>query len=298
LELKNHANIFLGQPAEEKNPRLLSPPLLFVKPPPRHHPTMASSSSANIPSSAPVVTVHHLNDSRSQRILWLLCELSVPFHLERYQRDRVTRLAPKALLDVHPLGKSPVITDAATGKVIIESGAITEFVVRRYGGGRLSPSKPNDDCDVGGKYDQYVMWLHYAEGSAMTPLLMKLFMSRCGEGGAALQPYIDSQIDNHLRFIDSSLANKTWLLSDPRGDGSGGGGGGGGGDDDDEASFSAADIMLSFVAEAARLSPTDTKYPNLVAWLQRCQARPAYKQALKIGGHYAFAPAELQQSTL
>src|SRR5580698_53231 len=137
-----------------------------------------------------MIVVHHLNDSRSQRILWLLEEMQVPYDIQRYQRDFVTRLAPPELRAVHPLGKSPVITD--NGRVIIESGAIIDYIIRHHGGGRLQPDPATP------AYDDYQQWLHFAEGSAMLPLLLKLYVGMLGEAGASLHPRIESEIANHL----------------------------------------------------------------------------------------------------
>ena len=125
-----------------------------------------------------MITVHHLNDSRSQRILWLLEELGLPYEIRRYQRDARTRLAPPALKAVSPLGKAPVITDG--GRLVIESGAIVDYLIRRHGGGRLQPDPAS------AAYDDYVQWLHYAEGSAMLPLMLRLYVGRLGEAGAPL----------------------------------------------------------------------------------------------------------------
>ncbi len=205
-----------------------------------------------------MLTLHHLNDSRSQRILWLLEELGLDYQIRSHQRDSQTRLAPPELLAVHPLGKSPLIEDGST--VVHESGAIVDYLVRRHGGGRLQPA-PDTPA-----YDRYQQWLHYAEGSAMLPLMLKLYVTRLGEAGAPLQPRIDSELANHLGFVDRSLQDREWLL---------------------DAGFSAADIQMSFVGEAAR--ELRRQHPNLDAWVRRCQARPAYRRALERGGPYAFA---------
>ena len=149
-------------------------------------------------------TVHHLNDSRSQRILWLLEELELPYEIKLYQRDAVTRLAPPELKAVHPLGKSPVLT--CDGATIIESGAIIDHVLRHQGAGRLMPAADSAD------YEAYVQWLHYAEGSAMLPLLMKMYTGMIGEGGAPLVPRIDSEIANHLGYLEASLEGRDWLV--------------------------------------------------------------------------------------
>lgn len=205
-----------------------------------------------------MLTVHHLNDSRSQRVLWLLEELGVPYEIKHYQRNATTRLAPPELLAVHPLGKSPVLTDA--GQTVIESGAIVDYIVRRHGGGRLQPGPDT------AAYDRYQQWLHYAEGSAMLPLMLRLYVGRLGEGGAPLAPRIHSEIANHIGFVNQSLQGRQWLVDD---------------------TFSAADVQMSFVGEALRdLRP---QYPHVEAWVRRFQARPAYRRALERGGPYALA---------
>jgi glutathione S-transferase len=206
-----------------------------------------------------MIVVHHLNDSRSQRILWLLEELNVPFEIKHYQRDAQTRLAPPELKAIHPLGKSPVITD--DGRVIIESGAIIDYIVRHYGQ-NLQPSVTSKD------YDEYQQWLHYAEGSAMLPLLLKLYVSRLGDAGAPLSPRIESELANHIGFVNSSLAGKEWLLG---------------------GEMTAADIQMSFVGEAASARTNRAAYPNIEAWVKRFQARPAYQKALVRGGPYVYA---------
>ena len=205
-----------------------------------------------------MIIVHHLNDSRSQRVLWLLEELGLPYELRSYQRNATTRLAPPELKDVHRLGKSPVIE--SEGQTLIESGAIVDHLIRRPGGGRLQPDPSSPE------YDTYQQWLHYAEGSAMLPLMLKLYVGRLGEAGAPLAPRIDSELDNHLGFVDASLAGREWLL---------------------DSGFSGADVQMSFVGEAART--LRSRYPNLDAWVRRFQARPAYQRALQRGGPYALA---------
>lgn len=205
-----------------------------------------------------MIVVHHLNDSRSQRILWLLEELELPYQIQHYQRDANTRLAPPALKAIHPLGKSPVLTD--DGQTVIESGAIVDYVIRHHGEGRLQPS-------VGWpEYEVYQQWLHYSEGSAMLPLMLKLYVSRLGEAGAPLAPRIDSEISNHLGFVNASLEGREWLVGNQ---------------------LSGADIQMSFVGEAAR--GLRAHYPNIDAWVKRFQARPAYQRALERGGPYALA---------
>ena len=205
-----------------------------------------------------MLVVHHLNDSRSQRVLWLLEELALPYEIRHYQRDSTTRLAPPELRAVHPLGKSPVLTDGA--QTVIESGAIVDYLIRRHGGGRLQPATDS------AQYDVYQQWLHYAEGSAMLPLMLKLYVGRLGEAGAPLAPRIDSEIANHLGFVEQSLAGREWLLGD---------------------TISGADIQMSFVGEAMR--GLRARFPNIDAWVRRFQARPAYRQALERGGPYSLA---------
>jgi len=207
-----------------------------------------------------MIVVHHLNDSRSQRILWLLEELSLPYEIKKYQRNAETRLAPPELKVVHPLGKSPVITD--DGRTIMESGAIVDYIIRRHGGGRLQPDPASP------AYDDYVQWLHFAEGSAMLPLLLKLYVSRLGEAGAPLAPRIESEIANHLGYVDRALQGRNYLLG---------------------AELTGADVQLSFVGEIAGSRADRTAYPALDAWVKRFQARPAYRRALERGGSYAFA---------
>jgi glutathione S-transferase len=207
-----------------------------------------------------MILVHHLNDSRSQRILWLLEELGLEYDIKRYERDSVTHLAPPELLRVHPLGKSPIIED---DKLIIhESGAIIDYLVRKYAGKRLHPTSESPE------YEQYVQWLHYAEGSAMLPLLLKIYVDPLEDGGAALQPRINSELDNHLGFVEASLEGKTFLV--------------------DEL-FSAADIQMSFIGEIAGSFGLLHQRPNLTAWIKRLQARPAYQSAITRGGAYRLA---------
>ena len=207
-----------------------------------------------------MIKVHHLNNSRSQRILWLLEELNVPYEVVRYQRDAVTNLAPPELKQIHPLGKSPVISDE--GLVIAESGAIIEYLLRKYGQGRLAPADSSPD------YVRYSQWMHFAEGSAMVPMLLALYVGRLGEAGAPLQPRIMSEIANHLSYMNNSIDKGGYLLG---------------------AEFSAADVQNSFVLEAAKMRGLLKAYPNLAELVERLQARPAYKRALESGGPYAFA---------
>src|SRR3984885_12693385 len=147
-----------------------------------------------------MLTLHHLNDSRSQRILWLLEELGTPYEMKRYQRNATTRLAPAELEEVHPLGKSPVITDGDVR--IAESGAIVDYIIRRYGNGKLMPASGSAD------YEVYNEWLHYSEGSAMLPLMLNLYVGRLKEAGAPLHPRIDSEMANHLGYVDGAVKGR------------------------------------------------------------------------------------------
>jgi glutathione S-transferase len=206
-----------------------------------------------------MIVVHHLNDSRSQRILWLLEELNVPYEIKHYKRDAQTRLAPPELKAIHPLGKSPVITDK--GRVIIESGAIVDYIVRHYGQ-QLQPPLTST------AYDDYQQWLHYAEGSAMLPLLLKLYVSRLGDAGAPLSPRIESELANHIGYVNAALEGKQWMLGG--------------------SELTAADIQMSFVGEAASARTNRAAYPNIEGWVKRFQTRPAYQRALVRGGAYIY----------
>jgi glutathione S-transferase len=207
-----------------------------------------------------MIVVHHLNDSRSQRILWLLEELGLPYEIKPYQRDAQTRLAPPELKKVHPLGKSPVITDG--NRTIIESGAIIDYVIRRHGKGRLQPAPETPE------YDEYAQWMHYAEGSAMLPLMLNLYSARLGDAAAPLMPRIESEIANHLAYIDGALKGRQFLLGD---------------------TLTGADIQMSFVGEVAGAFGKRAQYPNLDAWTRRLHERPAFKKALDRGGAYNLA---------
>ncbi len=207
-----------------------------------------------------MITVHHLNNSRSQRILWLLEELGLPYQIKRYQRDPKTNLAPPELKAINPLGKSPVIEDGDL--VLIESAAIIDYLIRRHGQGRLQPDPAT------ATYDKYVQWLHFAEGSAMLPLMLNLYVGRLGEAGAPLHPRIESELANYLGYLNDVLADTPYLLGDE---------------------LSGADIQMSFIGEIAKAQGKLQAYPNLTAWVQRFQARPAYRKAVEQGGEYAFA---------
>lgn len=197
-----------------------------------------------------MIELHHLNESRSRRITWLLEELGLEYKVVLYQRDPKTRLAPPELARIHPLGKAPVICDGA--QVIFESGAIVEYLVRRYGKGRLAPAFDSAD------YNRYMQFLHYAEGSAMLPLMLKLYTGRLGEAAAPLQPRIQSEIANHIGFLNQELAGREYFVGNE---------------------LSGADVQLSFVAQmAVRFAGRDA-YPNLTAFVERIEARPAYRKA-------------------
>ncbi len=222
-----------------------------------------------------MITVHHLNNSRSQRVLWLLEELGLPYEIKHYQRNAKTMLAPPELVQVHPLGKSPVITDGDV--TVAESGAIIEYLVERYGNGRLVPPVGSPE-KLRWRY-----WMHFAEGSAMPPLLMKLvfttiertkmpfFIKPIAKGisqrvqGMMVDPNLKRQLD----FMEAELGKSEWFAG---------------------ADFSAADIQMSFPLEAsAQRAGLDASRPKLMAFLKRIHARPAYQRALERGGPYSFA---------
>ena len=207
-----------------------------------------------------MLTLHHLNDSRSQRILWLLEELGTPYEIRRYQRDATTRLAPPELTAVHPLGKSPVITDGEI--TIAESGAIVDYLIRRHGQGEMMPAPGSAD------YEAYNEWLHYSEGSAMLPLMLNLYVGRLKQAGAPLHPRIDSEMANPLGYIDGALKGREFFVG---------------------SSLSGADIQMSFVAEMAKVFDKLGPYPSLAGWLARMHARPAFQRSVEKGGAYRFA---------
>ena len=221
-----------------------------------------------------MIVVHHLNDSRSQRVLWLLEELGLPYEIRHHQRDKVTMLAPPELRAVHPLGKSPVITDGEL--TVAESGAIVEYLVDREGG-RLRPSPGTPE------FLRYRYWLHFAEGSAMPPLLMKLVFDKVanapmpffvkpvarGISAQVLRSFVMPNIERQLDFMEAELAQRPWFAGE---------------------AFSAADVQMSFPLEAAaQRAGLDARRPKLTDWLQRIHARPAYRRALERGGPYGFA---------
>ena len=223
-----------------------------------------------------MIVVHHLNNSRSQRILWLLEELGLDYTIQSWQRDPKTMLAPPGLRAIHPLGKSPIVVDG--DQVLAESGAIIETLVERYdNAGVLAPA--HDSAE----FQRYRYWLHYAEGSAMPPLLLKLVFDRIRSApmpffakpiaraiaDKAEARFIGPQLTLHLDFLEAALANSDWFVGDR---------------------FSAADIQLSFPIEvAASRAGLDHNRPRLLVWLQRIHARPAYQRALQRGGAYDYA---------
>ena len=207
-----------------------------------------------------MIIVHHLENSRSQRILWLLEELGLDYEVKRYARDAKTMLAPPELKRVHPLGKSPVIQDQ--GRVLAETGAIVDYLVEKAGG-RLGPPAHRDAVL------RYRHFLHYAEGSLMPPLLVMLVVRRLGLLGRPARAPVQKMIDRHLDWLEGELADRSWFAGDV---------------------FTAADVMMSFPLEAARhRAGLDERRPNLIDWLERIHARPAYGAALKKGGPYAYA---------
>ncbi|GAB4574913.1 MAG: glutathione S-transferase [Rhodothalassiaceae bacterium] len=207
-----------------------------------------------------MIRVHHLENSRSQRILWFLEELGVPYEIVFYKRDATTSLAPPELKAVHPLGKSPVIEDGDLK--IAESGAIVEYLAEHYGDGAWLPMSRGHEAV------RHREWLHFAEGSAILPFILGLYVGRLGAAGAPLEPRISSEIANFLSYMETGLGEKDWF----------------GG-----AQPMAADIMLSFIGEIARAGGRLGDYPRLDAWVKRFQARPAYRRALEKGGPYRFA---------
>ncbi|HEY1695203.1 MAG TPA: glutathione S-transferase [Polyangiaceae bacterium] len=223
-----------------------------------------------------MIVVHHLANSRSQRVLWLLEELGVPYEVKRYERDPHTMLAPPELRAVHPLGKSPVITDGDA--TLAESGAILEYLVDRHGAGALAPPHGTPERL------RVTYWLHYAEGSAMPPLLLKLIFDRVesapmpffvrpvarGIARKVKAQFVTPQLETHFGYVEKELAKAPWFAGD---------------------AFSAADVQMSYPLEAARSRAglTEATHPRILAWLKTIHARPAYRRALERGGAYAFA---------
>jgi len=222
-----------------------------------------------------MITVHHLNNSRSQRVLWLLEELELPYEIVHYQRDPKTMLAPPTLRAVHPLGKSPVVT-TDEGLTLAESGAVVETLIERYGNGRLAPEPGTPEVL------RFRYWLHYAEGSAMPPLLLKLVFDQIEKAkmpffakpiakaiaGKAKAAFIMPNIKSHLDFMEGELGKSKWFAGN---------------------AFSGADIQMSFPVEAAAArGGLDASRPKLMAYLERIHARPAYMRALERGGPYGL----------
>lgn len=223
-----------------------------------------------------MIIVHHLNNSRSQRVLWLLEELGVPYEVKRYERNAHNMLAPPELKAIHPLGKSPVIEDTANGALVAETGAIIEYLMETHPG---SPLKPAPGTEAARRW---TYWLHYAEGSAMTPLLLKLVFGQLpnrapglikpivkGVSARAQSSFIDPQIAAHTAYWEGELSKTRWFAGD---------------------AFTAADIMMSFPVEAcAARAPFGPDKPHVKAFLETIHARPAYQSALERGGPYAYA---------
>ncbi len=221
-----------------------------------------------------MLTVHHLNNSRSQRVLWLLEELEVDYEIARYERDPKTMLAPKKLRDIHPLGKAPVVTDG--DHTIAESGAIIEYVVDAYGEGRLKPDAGTPE------FLKYRYWMHYAEGSAMSPFLLHVIFDQLPKQAPWVarpllkmvsktvnDEYIQGQIELHTSYWEEELENRPYFAGDD---------------------FTAADIQMSFPLEsAAARGATESDYPNIFAMLDKLHDRPAYGRALERGGDYSLA---------
>lgn len=207
-----------------------------------------------------MIVVHHLNNSRSQRVLWLLEELGIEYRIEKYQRDPKTNLAPPELRAIHPLGKSPVMQD---GDLILpESGAIIEYLIERYGEGRLAPG--------GGTPERvrYLYWMHFAEGTMMLHLVSRLYLTRVGEAAKAMQERVEVMIGNELDLVEEELGRSPHLAGEE---------------------FSAADIQMGFPLEfAAYAKLASERHGRLREYLARMQARPAYRRAIEAGGAYAF----------
>jgi glutathione S-transferase len=221
-----------------------------------------------------MIIVHHLENSRSQRILWLLEELAVPYEVKRYARNSETSLAPDELTAIHPLGKSPIITDGDT--VVAESGTIIEYLVGKYGDGRLVPEEGSEDKLA------YTYFMHYAEGSFMPLMILSLIMARIeaapvpfflkpltrGIANKVRDGYLTESVRRNLDFLESSLSDSAWFAGD---------------------TFTAADVQMSFAVEAAAVRhDLGNDYPHLATFLETVRARPAYQAALEKGGPYAL----------
>lgn len=221
-----------------------------------------------------MITVHHLNNSRSQRILWLLEELGLEYEIKRYQRDPATMLAPPSLREVHPLGKSPVITD--DGQTVAESGAIVEYLIGRYGNGRLIPAANSPERL------RYTYWLHFAEGTMQPQLLLKLLFNRIEKGPMPFfvrpvargishkvkSTFIDPNLMRQFDYVEAELRRSEWFAG---------------------AELSGADVQMSFPLEAAASrGGLDARWPKIMSFLERIHARPAYRKAIERGGEYAL----------
>ena len=202
-----------------------------------------------------MIEVHHLTESRSRRITWMLEELAQPYEVITYHRNPETRLAPPELQAIHPLGKAPVLRDGS--EVLIESGAIIDYLIRTYGQGRFAPAADAPE------YNRYVQLMHYAEGSAMLPLLLKLYVSRLGDAGAPLHPRIEGEIANHLGYLNAELEGRDFFVGN---------------------ALTGADVQLSFVAQVAVRNGGDKAFPHLARFVQSIEARPAYQRAIERSG--------------
>jgi glutathione S-transferase len=202
-----------------------------------------------------MIEIHHLNESRSRRITWMLEELELPYEVIQYIRDEKTRLAPSELTKIHPLGKAPILRDGE--HILVESGAIIEYLVRAYGKGRFAPAMDSPD------HNRYLQFMHYAEGSAMLPLMLKLYVSRLGDAGAPLTPRINSELQNHLGYLDNEIKGREFFVGNE---------------------LTGADVQLSFVAQVATRGSGRECYPNLAKFVDRIEARPAYQRAIARSG--------------
>jgi len=223
-----------------------------------------------------MITLHYLNNSRAQRILWLLEELGLEYDVKTYNRNPVTIMAPASLRKIHALGKSPVITDDKTDVTLAESGAIIEYLIDTYANGQFKPKKED------AAYWDYVYWMHYAEGSLMPPLLVSLVITKMREAKMpffikpiakmlttkVMAAFVSPNVKSHMSFIDAHLAKHEWFAGDE---------------------FSAADVQMSFPLEASVTRGIASSYPNICAYVKRFQAREAYQKALNNGTDYAYA---------
>jgi glutathione S-transferase len=221
------------------------------------------SDDRNNEGAGTMIVVHHLNNSRSQRILWLLEELNTPYRVERYRRDAKTNLAPSELRAVHPLGKSPVIQDGDL--VLAESGAIIEYLLERHGNGRLVPARGTNE------HVRYLHWMHFAEGTIMLHLVARLYLGRVGDAAKTMQARVEGMIGDELDLVEAELTRGGHMAG---------------------AEFSAADVQMMFPLEFAAFARlVDARHARLRDYLARMQARPAYRRAVDRGGAYAFDAA-------